>query len=98
MGEPATEEAANRLEVLCSSQDGFRIAEEDFAMRGPGELRGERQSGLSDLKAAQLPRDMQLLLAARRAAEASIARDPDLRDPAHAALCRAVRSAGRIAI
>ena len=67
-------------------------------MRGAGEVLGDRQSGLSDLKAAQLPRDVALLVQARQAAESTLERDPGLRDPAHAPLARALRRAARIAI
>jgi ATP-dependent DNA helicase RecG len=98
LGKPASGEAARRLEILCETNDGFRIAEEDFALRGPGEIHGERQSGLSDLKAARLPRDMELLLEARRAAEAIFAADPELADPDHAALAQAVMRAQQIAV
>ncbi len=98
LGKPTSDEAARRLEILCASNDGFRIAEEDFALRGPGEIHGERQSGLSDLKAAQLPRDVELLIEARRAAEALMAADPRLAHRAHEGLARAVARAQRIAV
>jgi ATP-dependent DNA helicase RecG len=98
LGKPATEDAARRLEILCATNDGFEIAEEDFAMRGPGEVHGERQSGLSDLRAARLPRDTDVLFEARRAADRLLARDPELRDPAHSGLADAVERLSRITI
>ena len=98
LGKPASEEAAKRLEILCATHDGFRIAEEDFALRGPGEVHGERQSGLSDLKAAQLPRDMDLLVEARRLAEDLFAHDPQLRLVEHSDLARALDRSRPIAV
>lgn len=87
-GKAKTEDGRARLDVLCRTYDGFRIAEEDFVLRGPGEVFGDRQAGVSGLRAADLLRDTELLLAARRDAEAIIARDPDLHAPEHHALAR----------
>jgi len=89
-GKAKTDEGRARIDVLCRTHDGFRIAEEDFALRGPGEVFGDRQAGLSGLRAADLVRDTHLLLAARCDAEALIARDPKLRAPEHAALAGAL--------
>ncbi len=63
-----TEEAYQRLRVMVRESDGFRIAEEDFKLRGPGELFGTRQSGMPDLKSADLMRDTKLLAYAREEA------------------------------
>jgi ATP-dependent DNA helicase RecG len=60
-----TEAGARRLEVFASTTDGFRIAEEDLAIRGPGELLGLRQAGLPGFRLARLPEDLDLLLQAR---------------------------------
>jgi ATP-dependent DNA helicase RecG len=98
LGAPASEEAARRLDIICSTHDGFRIAEEDFALRGPGEIHGERQSGLSDLKAARLPRDMELLVDARRAAEDVLSRDPMLSAAEHGPLERAIGRRQRLIV
>ncbi len=65
LGEPKTEEGKERLEVFCRIADGFELAEEDLRLRGPGELYGFRQSGLGELKSANLVRDIRLLEAAR---------------------------------
>jgi ATP-dependent DNA helicase RecG len=86
----STPEGRERLEALCRTHDGFRIAEEDFALRGPGEVFGEQQAGLGGLRAAHLLRDAETLVKARRDAEALIAKDPELRSPGHAALARAM--------
>jgi ATP-dependent DNA helicase RecG len=84
------ENACARLEVLCSTDDGFRIAEEDLRLRGPGEVLGKRQHGLPELKIADPLRDLELLEAARDDAAALIARDPKLCDRSHAGLRQAL--------
>ncbi len=63
-----TEEARKRLEVMVKYNDGFRIAEEDFRIRGPGELFGTRQSGMPDLRVADLLRHTKILSMARQEA------------------------------
>jgi ATP-dependent DNA helicase RecG len=72
------EEARIRLKVIEEIQDGFRIAEEDLKLRGPGELLGVRQSGLPDFRLASLLRDSDLLFRARRAALDWLSEDPTL--------------------
>jgi ATP-dependent DNA helicase RecG len=82
-GEPSTEEARRRLEVLCSTSDGFEISRRDLEMRGPGEFLGTRQSGLPDLRVGDILRDHDLLEDARREAFAVAADSreaPDNRD------------------
>jgi ATP-dependent DNA helicase RecG len=59
-------------------RDGFKIAEADLAMRGPGEFLGTRQSGLGDFRLANLVRDAKTLLEARQEAQALLEKDPDL--------------------
>ncbi len=73
-----SEEAWKRLDVMVRHNDGFRIAEEDFRLRGPGEFFGTRQSGMPDLKVADLLRDAGLLREARKESCEIIRRDPDL--------------------
>lgn len=75
-----------RLQILEHTHDGFRIAEADLWRRGPGELAGRRQSGLPDLRMANLLGDTQLLGEARQDAFALIAQDPELTQEAHHAL------------
>jgi ATP-dependent DNA helicase RecG len=65
VGKPKTKEGKRRIEVLCDTNDGFVIAEEDLKLRGPGELYGFRQSGVSDLRVADLIRDVRILERAR---------------------------------
>ena len=67
-----------RLKVMEKEHDGFKIAEADLALRGPGELLGTRQSGLADFRLANLVRDSRLLLEARKEALAWLAQDPSL--------------------
>ena len=67
-----------RLRVLCGTNDGFKIAEEDLKQRGPGDFFGERQHGLPEMKVADLAADSRLLQKAREAADALTERDPTL--------------------
>jgi len=80
------EDAARRIDAMVQTTDGFKIAEADLELRGPGEFFGTRQSGLPEFRIADLLRDGALLEEARREAQAIIAADPDLRDPAHRGL------------
>lgn len=77
--EPYGEEAKRRLAVMVKSNNGFRIAEEDLNIRGPGEFLGTRQSGMPDLRIANIVRDSMLLSDARREAFSLIDREPDLK-------------------
>jgi ATP-dependent DNA helicase RecG len=63
-----------RLQVLTQTQDGFRIAQKDLELRGPGEFFGTRQAGLPRFQAADLVRDRKLLLLCKEAAEKALAR------------------------
>lgn len=66
--EPLGEDARRRLEVMVKTSDGFRIAEEDLAIRGPGQFFGTRQAGMPDFKVADPVRDLDILEVARREA------------------------------
>ena len=78
LSEPQTEEAEARLKVLIAHTDGFRIAEEDLKIRGPGEFFGERQSGLTELKIADPLTQMHLLKSAREEVVRLLNNDPKL--------------------
>jgi ATP-dependent DNA helicase RecG len=78
-----TDEAVRRLRTMEQTTDGFKISEEDLAIRGPGELLGTQQSGLPDFRVANFLRDIQLLSEARKEAFAVISRDPILSQPEH---------------
>ena len=70
--------AQQRLRVMERERDGFKIAEADLAMRGPGEFLGTRQSGLGDFRLANLIRDARILMEARKEAQAWLEQDPGL--------------------
>ena len=77
---PTTEDAIQRLEAIVETTDGFRIAEKDLEIRGPGELFGAKQSGIAPFKVARLPRDFDLLRLARVIATSWINRDPSIEE------------------
>jgi ATP-dependent DNA helicase RecG len=79
-------ETRQRLAIMEQSNDGFRIAEEDLRIRGPGDLIGVHQAGFIDLKLANLVRDADTLAAARQAALTLMKKDPKLTKSAHAAI------------
>jgi len=84
----ATADARRRLKVMEETGDGFRIAEEDLNIRGPGELLGLRQAGESGLSLAAAAAHPRLLSTARHTAQQLIREDPDLREPGHEAAQR----------
>jgi ATP-dependent DNA helicase RecG len=86
----SSEDARRRISAMTETNDGFRIAEVDLAVRGPGEFFGTRQSGLPEFHVADLLRDGALLEEARRDALAVVARDPELLVPEYRALRAAV--------
>lgn len=75
-----SEDGLRKLRVLEDTGDGFKIAEEDLVLRGPGEVLGTAQSGLSDLRFADFLADTALVREARALAEELLERDPDLED------------------
>jgi ATP-dependent DNA helicase RecG len=86
MTDSDTDLANERLEILCETTDGFRIAEEDLRIRGPGELLGTRQHGWPEFRVANLLEDTEILLQARDDAATLVREDPTLKAPPHAAL------------
>jgi len=86
-----SEEARRRLRVMEETNDGFRIAEEDLVIRGPGEFLGTRQSGLPDFRVANILRDGKILNQARQEAFSLVEMDPDLSRPGHRPLAKALR-------
>ncbi len=76
-------DAKKRLQVLVKTNDGFTVAEEDLSIRGPGEFFGTRQSGMPDLKAANLVRDVRLLETARKEAFSLLEKCPTLETYPH---------------
>jgi ATP-dependent DNA helicase RecG len=83
LSDAKTEEARRRMKVMCATTDGFKIAEEDLKLRGPGEFFGTRQHGLPELHIADMISDYQLLRRARRDGFDLALRDPALEAPEH---------------
>ena len=76
--DPKTDDGEARLDAMAASTDGFYLAEKDLEIRGSGEVFGDRQSGMSDLKLAKIPRDEAVVVQARLVAEALLTDDPTL--------------------
>jgi ATP-dependent DNA helicase RecG len=87
LADASTPDAEARLRAISETNDGFKLAEEDLKLRGPGEFFGTRQSGLPDIKLAKLS-DVRLLEMARNEAKNLFESDPDLSRPEHRLLSR----------
>ena len=86
-GRELSTETRKRINIMCETNDGFRIAEADLKLRGPGDLEGTQQSGMAfDLKIANIAQDGQLVQMAREEAQKVIDVDPDCNAPQHAIL------------
>lgn len=86
MGYAVSQETKDRVEFMEKTNDGFKVAEFDLQIRGPGEFMGSKQSGLPGFKMANLVRDVELLKIARDQAFAILAKDPKLIKKEHALL------------
>ena len=87
-----SEETRKRIDIMCDTNDGFRIAEADLKLRGPGDLEGTQQSGMAfDLKIANIARDGQLVQLARTEAQEIIDNDPECNAPHNALLWNRLR-------
>ena len=86
-----SQDSRERLRVLSKTNDGFKIAEEDLRLRGPGDFFGSRQHGLPQLGIADLAGDMRVLKEAQNAAEELLRADPGLTLPGHARLLERVK-------
>lgn len=87
-----SEETRKRIDIMCDTNDGFRIAEADLKLRGPGDLEGTQQSGMAfDLKIANIARDGQLVQLARTEAQAIIDADPQCDHPQNSLLWNRLR-------
>ncbi len=98
-----TDKARERLKLLCETNDGFKVAEKDLEMRGPGDFLEQngtktRQSGEFDLGIASLARDLPLLYAAFDEAKALLARDPHFEQEEHRLLAQRLREKTKISI
>ena len=82
-----SDDTRKRIDIMCDTNDGFRIAEADLKFRGPGDLEGTQQSGMAfDLKIDNIARDGQIVQLARKEAEAIIEADPKCELPQNAML------------
>lgn len=86
VGNPKSEEGKQRLKVMTQTNDGFKIAEFDLKLRGPGDFYGVKQSGLPSLTVADFVRDEPILLEARCIAGQIVEADPELALPEHASI------------
>jgi len=89
---PRTDEGKARLRAMTQNNDGFALAEEDLRLRGPGEFQGTRQSGLPEMKIADLLRDAQVCQLARQEAFNLIEADPNLKSPENRLLAAEIKA------
>jgi ATP-dependent DNA helicase RecG len=87
-GKKLSNDSKQRISVMVQTNDGFVIAEEDLRLRGPGDLQGTQQSGVANLRLADLAADVKILEAARTTAQNLIEQDPALEKPEHRQLLR----------
>lgn len=92
LGSPTTEEARRRFDTMRETQDGFKIAEEDMELRGPGEFFGTKQHGLPEIRFGNILRDFGIMEEARREAFELVKRDPCLEDTRNAFVREALRA------
>ena len=78
------------MKVMCETNDGFKIAEKDLEIRGPGEFFGTRQHGLPEMKIGNFFTDMDILKETQGAAGELLAKDPYLTAPEHKLLVRSI--------
>jgi ATP-dependent DNA helicase RecG len=91
-GTQITNEARERLKVMCATNDGFVIAEKDLELRGPGDIEGTRQSGLLNFKLANIVQDKHWLDEAKQLAQAIVDADPSLQSAENLQLKEFLRS------
>ncbi|MGB4843917.1 MAG: ATP-dependent DNA helicase RecG, partial [Ferruginibacter sp.] len=82
-GPKISNDARERLKIMVATNDGFKIAEKDLEIRGPGDIEGTKQSGILNFKLANIVQDKVILEAARDAAEHILDTDPDMTDALH---------------
>lgn len=99
LGKAVGQESKERCEIMARYSDGFKVAEADLEIRGPGVFMGTRQSGLPGFDMANLVRDIEILKMAREAVEELFHRDPDLRHLEHEAISKELKkSQGALAL
>jgi ATP-dependent DNA helicase RecG len=82
-GEEISDDAKERIQTMVQTTDGFRIAEKDMELRGPGNMSGTQQSGLVELKCADLVEDRKIMEFAKKEAAHLLDADPEMKDPVH---------------
>lgn len=92
VGKPKSDEAKRRISAMLKTQDGFKIAEEDLEIRGPGEFFGTRQHGLPELKIGNIVRDREILELAKTEAFELVKRDRFLRNPQNRYMCERLKN------
>lgn len=90
-GVKLSNDSKQRVSIMCQTNDGFRIAEEDLKLRGPGDIQGTQQSGVVNLRIADLVHDANVLEAARTSAQNLLESDPALAKPEHQPLLQFLR-------
>ncbi len=85
-----SKDSRTRMETMCRTNNGFEIADVDLKLRGPGDISGTMQSGIADLKVADISKDARLLQEARACAQKMLDEDPELKMPSHANVKRQV--------
>jgi len=93
-----SKEGRVRLDTMVRTNDGFEIADVDLKLRGPGDLMGTQQSGVTDLLIADLSKDAPILTLARDAAQQLLAQDPTLSLPENAPILRQVKQQKKTAV
>jgi ATP-dependent DNA helicase RecG len=78
-----SQDAKVRMQTMCRTNDGFEVAEVDLQLRGPGDIEGTQQSGILNLKIADLAKDQQILQLARQVANDILDKDPSLQQTQH---------------
>ncbi len=91
-GAKLSADSKTRMETMVRTNDGFEISEADLKMRGPGDIMGTKQSGLLDLKLADLAKDGQIVTLAREKARELLDKDPLFKDPQHTAIANQLRA------
>jgi len=92
LGNPKTDASKKRFETMQETQDGFKVAEEDMELRGPGEFFGTKQHGLPEIKFGNILKDFDTMEEARSEAFELVGRDPRLTDPRNAFVMEALKT------
>ena len=92
ISDATNESTSARLDIMCKTADGFKIADKDLELRGPGDFFGSRQSGIPKMKIADLTQNMDIVRQSKQASEEILAKDPRLASPENQRLKEAVKN------